>query len=151
MRTSLTLALLLALAAIAPAQTTPQPAWAAIGGGFTGQPSGFGAYATPIAKDTFSYSMATFVAGKPTTVETGVARLLAKTGSLAVLGLGTAGASMGDGNFGSAFSLGGCGAYNLDRWLKGAGALACVRLLETSLTDKQPSFLLGLSWKFGGK
>lgn len=154
-----TLILSIALAAIAAAQTGPSQ-FVALGAGFNNtdykQAIGYAAYGkrlTAVA-DTesrsgtvFSYSAASFVAGKPTTVETGVAIQAATVGPIAVLGLGTGGAAIGGDNLGSVFSGGAIAAIRLG---KSQGyALVGAKAQRTTITDGvRPQFVFGVLWGF---
>lgn len=79
-----------------------------------------------------------------TSVRTGVAYLLKQVGSFSLIGLGDLGAATTSTAVGSAFSGGGCGAYDTGvRW-RHLNIVTCARLLKTT-NDKTVVLEIGIA------
>jgi len=107
------------------------------------EPSGWGVYAVKVAPKVLSYSQATWVSTKPTTVETGIATIVAQGSQVTLLALGTAGGGFGEGNAGVAFSGGGAAHIRIRGDL---GVLLGIRAQDSTITTVRPVFHVGLCW-----
>ncbi len=139
------------LTGIIPAQEPTQfvAAGAGINSPSVQQATGFAAYGRAIADGTYSYTAVQLVAGKASTVETGIARRMLSQGPLSLFALGTAGAAMGEDNFGAAFSGGGVVSVQLPKRISAGRFVFGAKASKTTITGEvKPTFLFGLSWGF---
>ncbi len=158
MKISFALIVFVCLAAgLAAGQTVApmQPSYLALGAGFNSTDSpqtiGGAAYLHPMTDDgkTLAYTLATFTAGKPTTVEPGAAQRVFRQGPLAVYALGTAGVAMGAENVGSVISGGGFAMFDLSKWVKNLGVLAGAREMKSTIVEAQPSLFFAVTYRLG--
>jgi hypothetical protein len=107
------------------------------------EPSGWGVYALELRPGFYSYSQATLVASKPTTVETGIATRIVQSQGVTVLALGTAGSGFGEDNIGLSFSGGGVVHVKL---YKSVGLLVGIRATDSTITTARPVIQVGICW-----